>query len=131
MVLVLGSRQDMNNNVNFLCSVTVENMKTVHSVIYITTTHPTDFSCFFHVYRDEAQSRKIFLLINVPRNAISSFMMLCHLYSSLIHDTGYPNRISKGVNLPTQSYRICKEDPIYVLRGLVPNFYIHVSVRDL
>jgi hypothetical protein len=51
---------------NFLCSVTVENMKTDHSVIYITTTHPTDFSCFFHVYRDEAKSRKIFLLIMFP-----------------------------------------------------------------
>jgi hypothetical protein len=30
----------------------------------------------------------------------------------------------------------CKQDPIYVfpemkLRGLVPNFYIHVSVSDL
>jgi hypothetical protein len=113
-------------------------METDHSVIYITTTHPTDFSCFFHVYRDEAQNRKIFLLVNVPMKAISSFIMLCHLYNSLIHDTGYPHRISKGVNLPTQSYRICKEDPIYVflpiemkLRGLVPNFYIHVSVRDL
>jgi hypothetical protein len=38
--------------------------------------------------------------------------------------------------LKLRSYSHCKENPIYVflfweLRGLSPNFYIHVSVSDL
>ncbi len=46
------------------------------------------------------------------------------------------NSTSRLETCPIQIARImnCKEDPIYVfpemkLRGLVPNFHIHVSVR--
>jgi hypothetical protein len=49
-------------------SVPVENMKTDHFMIYITTTIPTELSWFCHIFThithtDEAQSRKNFQLV--------------------------------------------------------------------
>jgi hypothetical protein len=49
LVLDLWFRNDKINNGNFFRSVHVENMKTDHSIIYITT-HGTELNWICHVY---------------------------------------------------------------------------------
>jgi hypothetical protein len=44
------SRQDIIKKRNLFRSVAVENMKTDYSVIFITTTYPTDLSWVRHIY---------------------------------------------------------------------------------
>ncbi len=82
LVLVFCSQQKLRRKINkgnFFHSVTVENMKTDYFIVI----NRTD--------RGEAQSRKNFLLVNGSRIAINEFIILCHLYSYLIHGLDFKN----------------------------------------
>ncbi len=64
------SRQDIINKGNFFHSVPVEKIKTDHSIIYITTSHPTGSSwiCPVYTHLQTGMKRKAatnFLLVNV------------------------------------------------------------------
>ncbi len=74
-MLDVWSRQDIINKGNFLCSVPVHNMKTDHSIIYVTIAYSSlilILSALFITFADgdEAQSRIKFQLVNFSRNTI-------------------------------------------------------------
>jgi hypothetical protein len=51
--------------------------------------------------RDEAQSRKNYLLVNVSRNA---FQLFYDVYSDLIHVSDFHNSYVKGCRVRTPGY---------------------------